>query len=217
MIRNILFDMDGVLIDSEPVHFQIWRQVFHNHGLDIDFDHYQHCVGSNLDSLFLMAEKYYGVTFDDRPSLIREFRALKEPWFHEKGVPPIPGVQTAVRTLYQRGYRMAVASSSALKYIEFITESLGIQDCFDALCTGQAVPHPKPAPDIFLFAADALGAKPQDCLVIEDSRNGSVAARDAGMTCWGFRNPSSGNQDLSTASWIFDAFHQILGRLPEVQ
>lgn len=214
MIRCILFDMDGVLIDSEPVHFQIWREVFRRHGLEIDFEHYQHCVGSDLNSLFLMVKEFYGTQFDDEPALIREFRALKEPWFQEKGVPPIPGVQDAVRILYERGYRLAVASSSALAYIEFVTDRLGIRENFDALCTGQAVAHPKPAPDIFLATADALGASPEECLVIEDSRNGCVAAQSAGMACWGFRNPSSGDQDLSTAAWIFEDFPTMVNHLP---
>lgn len=214
MIRYILFDMDGVLIDSEPVHFHIWQEVFHRHGLDIDFAHYQHCVGSNLDSLFHMAQQYYGVNFPDRAALIAEFRQAKETRLQGDGMPPIPGVCDTVRILHRRGYRMAVASSSALPYIEKCTNQLGIRDCFTQLCSGQNVPHPKPAPDIFLAAADALHAPATECLVIEDSRNGALAAQAAGMICWGFRNPSSGAQDLSTASWIFTDFPQLLEQLP---
>ena len=216
MIRNLLFDMDGVLIDSEPLHFRIWRDIFRQRGLELAYEDYLLCVGSNMESLFGMAKGASPVTMEERPGLIEIFRKEKDIWLREHGVPTIPGVRETVEELHRRGYHMAVASSSAPRYIELCIGLLGIRSCFEQLCSGYSVAHPKPAPDIFLAAAASLGARPEECLVIEDSRNGCLAAQAAGMECWGFRNLHSGMQDLSTAAWIFEDFTALSDRLPEL-
>lgn len=217
MIRCILFDMDGVLMDSERLHFQLWHKIFADCGVEVDFSHYQECIGSNLAALFAVVEKYYGVDLSaKRETLERKFFRSKEAHIRRCGIPEIPGVQETVRQLRCRGYRMAVASSSSPAEIQQCVTLLGLEDCFDALCSGVHAAHPKPAPDVFLMAAEALGAPAEECLVIEDSRNGTLAARAAGMCCWCFENPSSGSQDLSAAQWHFREFAQILPQLPDV-
>ena len=107
-----------------------------------------------------------------------------------------------IKYLYDKGYEMAVASSSSQDYIESQMKTLGIDKCFKFLFSAENVEKPKPAPDVFLVAAEKLGGKPAECTVVEDSANGSRAAKTAGMTCIGFKNPDSGNQDLSVADKI---------------
>ena len=111
---------------------------------------------------------------------------------------------------------MAVASSSMEEEIAECIGMLGLSDCFDVFCSGQNAAHPKPAPDVFLMAVQALNTQAENCLVIEDSHNGVCAARAAGICCWGFENPGSGQQDLSDAQWRFQNFRQLLDRLPAV-
>ncbi len=217
MIRCILFDMDGVLMDSERLHFQLWHKIFADCGVEVDFPHYQGCIGSNLDSLFTLVRQTYGVDLrEQQKELERRFFQAKADYIRRCGIPEIPGVRETVRQLRQRGYRMAVASSSTPAEIRQCVTFLELEDCFDALCSGIHAAHPKPAPDVFLMAAEALDAPAEECLVIEDSRNGTLAARSAGMRCWGFENPSSGSQDLSAAQWRFQNFTQLLSELRDL-
>lgn len=213
MIKCILFDMDGVLINSEPVHFEIWKQIFAEQGVFIDYDHYKGCIGSTVNRLFELILEGYGIDFRGNPAIPQRFRELKNIYIQEHGIPQIEGVYETVTALKEKGYTLAVASSSPQDYIEIITKQLGLSDCFDLLFSAERVANPKPAPDVFLAAADALHMDPKECLVIEDSANGSKAAKAAGMTCYGFVNPDSGNQDLSAADQCFYPF----ANFPEIQ
>ncbi len=202
--------MDGVLVNSEPMHFEVWKQVFAEQGLTIDYDHYKGCIGSTVSYLFDLILDGYGRDFHGNDALPARFRELKNIRIKEKGIPRIEGVPETVAALKEKGYILAVASSSPQEYIELITEKLGIAPCFRLLFSAERVARPKPAPDVFLAAARALGVKPEECLVIEDSQNGSRAAKAANMICWGFQNPDSGNQDLSAADRLFYPFPKLL-------
>lgn len=210
MIKCIIFDMDGVLINTEPIHFKLWKQTFAENGLIIEYDRYKDCIGSTNDFLMNLIYKNYGVDFRNNPSIITRFKELKNEVIHRGEIPGIPGVPEVIKALHEKGYRMAVASSSPQMYIDICIKNLGIESYFELLFSAERVPNPKPAPDVFLAVADLLGVAPEDCLVVEDSRNGSVAAKAAGMTCLGFANPDSGNQDLSAADRIFYPFNKLI-------
>lgn len=210
MERVIIFDMDGVLINSEALHYELWKRIFAEEGLEIDFDHYKGCIGSNDDLLMELILDGYGVDFRGRYDLMERFEEYKRQHIAEKGVPEIPGVRETLAELKARGYRMAVASSSPQAYIELCTAKVGIDHNFELLFSGERVAHPKPAPDVFLSVAAQLGTTPEQCSVVEDSRNGSVAAKAAGMRCLGFVNPSSGDQDLSAADVLIHRFAELL-------
>ena len=215
MTSCILFDMDGVLVDTERLHFRLWREILSPHGVDLDLTHYQLAVGSNRESLFRVVSESYGVDLSaDKAEMEQDFSRKKAEYFRTEGVPRIPGVTETVRQLHRRGYRMAVASSSPERDIIKCVGMLGLTDCFDSFCSGRNAAHPKPAPDVFLMAVSALDVRAEECLVIEDSRNGVLAARAAHIPCWGFENPGSGQQDLSCAQWRFRDFRQLLTRLP---
>lgn len=210
MITTIIFDMDGVLINSEPLHYKIWQQVFAEHGLEIDFEHYKGCIGSTNRRLLELILEGYGRDFSDDPTLVQRFREIKNEYMRTTGIPVIKGVPEVLAALKEKGYRLAVASSSPQDYIELCTGTAGISGYFDVLFSGERVAHPKPAPDVFLAAADRMNAKPEECLVVEDSENGSRAARAAEMKCMGFRNPDSGDQNLEAADRIFDSFDRLI-------
>lgn len=200
--------MDGVLINSEPVHFEIWKQVFAEQGVFIDYEHYKGCIGSTANRLCELVLEGYGVDFRGNSAVTQRFRELKNSYILEHGIPQIEGVYETVTALKEKGYTLAVASSSPQDYIEIIIKQIGLFDCFDLLFSAERVSRPKPAPDVFLAAAAALNVAPEECLVIEDSANGSKAAKAANMTCYGFANPDSGNQDLSAADQLFYSFKE---------
>ena len=210
MDRVLLFDMDGVLLNSESLHFRLWTQIFAERGLTIDFDHYKGCIGSTVAHLMDLIYRGYGADFRNDASLRVRFAQLKEEYIRTHGVPAVEGAVETIRALRAQGFRMAVASSSPQHYIELCTDTMGIGDCFELRFSGERVRRPKPAPDIFLAVAEQMGVSPAQCVVIEDSFNGSRAAKAAGMVCLGFANPDSGTQDLSAADKIFYPFSKLL-------
>lgn len=206
--------MDGVLVNTEPMHYRIWKQVFEERGVCIEYEKYIDCIGSTAGYLYELILKWYGVDFRNDPDIPKRFRELKNEIICSEGIPAVDGVPETIRTLYDKGYRLAVASSSPQIFINFCIEKICLSDCFTLLFSGETVPHPKPAPDTFLHTAQTLGAAPEDCIVIEDSRNGTLAAKAAGMTCIGLYNPDSGRQDLSAANRIIQTIPELLTLLP---
>lgn len=216
MIKYIIFDMDGVLINSEPLHYKIWKQIFAERGLEIDFEYYKGCIGSTLKTLCDLIEEGYGVDFHGDMTLPARFKEVKNEYIDTYGVPQIEGIPQVIGKLKEMGYHLAVASSSPQEYIELCTKKIGIAQYFDILYSAERVARPKPFPDVFLTVAEKMQAKPEECLVIEDSYNGSRAAKAAGMKCFGFANPDSGNQDLSAADSIFYPFGNLLNVLDNI-
>ena len=217
--KYILWDMDGVIVNTEPQHYRAWERTFRRlFGLPaIDFDKYKPCIGATLDVFRDIMLREYGIDMDENPDTRQEYIKDKLAVEEEEGFPEVPGVSETVRLLYERGCVMAIASSSPQEYIERIARILGIEDCFRLLFSGERVAHSKPAPDTFLEAAKGIGAKPGECIVIEDSENGTKAAKAAGMYCIGFVNPDSGDQDLGRADVLVHEIPEVIGvieRLP---
>ena len=201
--------MDGVLINSEPFHYRVWKETLKERGVDLDYDIYKDCIGSTMGFLMGLLHKHYGISFQDS-SLVREMRKKKEDLMKKEGYPPlIPYVKELLQKLARQGYRMAVASSSPQLYIEEVTRHWEIGQYFDKLVSGESVEKPKPAPDIFLKAAGELGLRPEECMVVEDSENGCRAARNAGITCMAYYNPDSGKQDLGSAYMVIEGYEEI--------
>lgn len=209
MLKGIIFDMDGVLINSEPFHYQVWKEALKKRGINLDYEIYKPCIGSTVQVLMQILHEHYGVDEKD-DSLSLEVKNLKQEMIEKQGYPPlIPYVKDMLERFHEAGYQMAVASSSPQEYIENVTSYWGISPYFQVLVSGEHVEHPKPAPDIFLKTADILGLLPEECLVIEDSENGCRAAKAAGMTCMAYYNPDSGKQNLQTASVVVEGFEEI--------
>lgn len=209
MLKGIIFDMDGVLINSEPFHYQVWKEALKKRGINLDYEIYKPCIGSTVQVLMQILHEHYGVDEKD-DSLLLEVKNLKQEMIEKQGYPPlIPYVKDMLERFHEAGYQMAVASSSPQEYIENVTSYWGISPYFQVLVSGEHVEHPKPAPDIFLKTADILGLLPEECLVIEDSENGCRAAKAAGMTCMAYYNPDSGKQNLQTASVVVEGFEEI--------
>ena len=210
MERVILFDMDGVLVNTEPLHYRLWKQVFSERGIDLRFEAYKGCIGANGKRLMELVLEHYGVDFRGEQSLFDRYYQLKEENLRYGDIPHIEGVAETLDALQKRGWRMAVASSSTQDYIELCTDRVGIARFFEVRFSAERVKNTKPAPDVFLAAAERMHARPEECVVVEDSRNGSLAAKAAGMRCIGFVNPDSGEQDLSAADVLIHGFRELL-------
>lgn len=177
--QAVIFDMDGLLMDSELVGLTVMHQCGMLQGYDIPLDRVRHTLGSNSQSSGEYYHQFYPDLDTDR--LFLDFRDAMCRLAREGGIPLKKGARELLSALKQRGIPRAVASSSGLPIIQTYLESAGILADFSALVTAVGLPS-KPAPDVFLKAAGLVGAQPKDCLVLEDSSNGVKAGRAAGMT-----------------------------------
>lgn len=205
MLKAVIFDMDGVLIDSEPIHYLSNVTLLKKLSVDFSYDYYKQFIGSTCSHMWTCIARDFNL--EQSPEWLNtEGNKICEKLVETNGYPPIEGAKELVCSIKKAGYKLAVASSSALKTIKKNMDSQGLTEYFDELVSGEDVANPKPAPDVFLKAAKMLGVEPGECLVIEDSRNGVLAAKAAGMICLGFINPNSGDQKLDKADYLTESF-----------
>lgn len=205
MLRAVIFDMDGVIIDSEPEHARAAIMVFERYGVDADISYCSSFIGSSTKNMCEDAINRFGmdVSVDE---LLDEMNRAKKELAQKEGYKPIEGVIEVIKTLYKAGVKLAVASSSSPLEIEDVVKSLGIRKYFNKLVSSSDVEKPKPAPDTFKLALSKLGISEKETIVIEDSEFGVEAAKAAGITCIGYINPNSGCQKLTKADVLLEKF-----------
>ena len=207
MRKAVIFDMDGVLIDSQPLHYKVDMAVLHKCG---------------YPAVLETVVPYTGVSNPDRWPKYRESLNLAQSVgeliklqtetladvFSNETLAAFEGIPQLLRRLKSRGVKTAVASSSPHELINLSLSKTGIDKYFDVLVSGEDVSVGKPAPDIFLFAAEKLNRAPGGCIVVEDSPNGIRAAKNAGMVCIAFRNAHTSGQDFTYADYVVDAYEE---------
>lgn len=208
MLKAVIFDMDGVLIDSEPLHAKAAVLALKQFDIDVTIDYCYGFIGSTAKHMFHTMIKDFNLELSVDDLLKTNSEQVKI--LHEKeGYTPIEGTKELIIDLKKNGMKLAVASSSPLELIKEVTSELEIIDYFDKLVSGTTVKNPKPAPDVFLKAMEELGVTATESIIIEDSMNGVLAADAAFVKSIGFINPHSGNQDLSKASVLIESFKNI--------
>ncbi len=201
----VIFDMDGVLIDSEEFYKEINYQYFKDLGVEISDEVYNGFIGISADKMW----GYIKDTFQlehDLTMLKAGEKERKYSYLAAETLAPIAGIPDFLQMLKEKEEIVCLASSSPKRNIQVVIEKLGIDHFFDFVISGEEVKNGKPAPDIFLKPAHKFQISPEKCVVVEDSNNGVRAAKAAGMFCAGFVNPNSGNQELSAADLIIYDF-----------
>lgn len=177
MKKGVIFDMDGLLFDTEAVWQRNWSRVAADMGIELPEAFRKEICGTSGEIMKRVIEKYYGV--DDGTEIMQNVingvhSDLKD------NVPEKPGLHEILEHFRNKGMKMAVASSSSQAQIESNCRNAGILEYFDALVSGAQIGKSKPAPDIFLAAAEKIGIAPEDCYVFEDAFNGVQAGYAAG-------------------------------------
>lgn len=210
MLKGVIFDMDGVLVNSEPIHYRSYCVILEQLGVKESYDYrdYLPYVGSTRRKLVEdFKERFHlEMTVEE---IDRWAQKLQTSMTREEGYPAVPGVLDLVKSLHAAGRKLAVASSSTHEDIVECVKGLGAMDYFDQLVSAASLGKPKPEPDVFLKTLEELGLTAEECVVIEDSENGILAAKRAGIACIGFLNPDSGNQDLSGADILVEGFEEV--------
>lgn len=205
-MKAIIFDMDGVIIDSEPLHFKIEKELIRELGVEITDEEHNSFVGTTEYHMFSIIKEKYQIEFP-----IEEMIEKKKEMFIENldQVPLVENFKDFLLTMHKAGYPMALASSNNKRVIGAVAEKFDLKDYIKVFVSADDVKRGKPDPEIFLTAAEKLGIPPASCLVIEDARNGVKAAKAAGMRCIGLQNLNSGNQDLSEADLVIGNFNEL--------
>lgn len=181
MIKAVIFDMDGVLFDTERVAVQSWEKSGNELGYPGMGNLVQHCLGLSKKRSKKVFEKLVGADFPYEEFSHRASELSRE-YFRCRGVPVKAGVPAALSYLKEHGYLIAVATSTSRKSAMRNFDTTGLTGYFDAIVCGDEIENGKPAPDIYLAAARKLNAAPESCLAVEDSPNGIRSVAAAGMT-----------------------------------
>jgi len=176
----VIFDMDGVLADTGPIHFQSWvKMANEDAGVNFTKEFFEESFGQQSIPI---TRKLVGTNVEQ--ALVEKWANLKEKYYREMvkdKLEPLPGVIELIRDLKKKNIKLAVGSSGPLENVELLLTSLKIKHYFDVVITAEDVKNGKPDPDVFLIAANKLDLKPENCLVIEDAPVGIEAAKRAGM------------------------------------
>lgn len=209
MLEAVLFDLDGVIADSEPIHQKIEKKLFQKLGLRISDEEHASFVGTGgMNMWTILKEKYCLKNPIDELIKLKTDTYIQFVADHED-LKPVPGAVELVHHLFEKGVTLAVASSSSQEIIRMVIDRFCLKRFFMLLISGDAVGYSKPMPDIFLETARRIHVETKNCIVIEDSKNGVLAAKRAGMICIGLKNHNSGYQDLSQSDLVIDSLSKL--------
>jgi HAD superfamily hydrolase (TIGR01509 family) len=186
MLQALIFDFDGLVVDTETPDFQAWQELCQRYGVEMTIETWLPCVGTGATTAvfdpydYLLASVAPGIELD-RASIYAQCRERG----HEliAAQPILPGVKELILAAKERGLRLAVASSSPRVWVESHLARLGLLDYFEALACGDEVAHTKPYPDLYLSALEKIGVVAGQAVALEDSLNGMLAAQRAGLFC----------------------------------
>ncbi len=182
--RAVLWDMDGVLVDSAEYHYVAWREALAQEGVDLSYDAFRATFGQRNDTILR-----YLLGPDLPDSEVARIGDLKESLYRQlvrtRGIAPLPGVLDWLARLRDQGWRQAIASAAPRANVDAIVQALGIAHYFSATTSSEDVTRGKPDPQVYLVSAQRLGVPPARCVVVEDAPAGVEGARRAGMRCIG--------------------------------
>ena len=208
-IGAFIFDMDGVIIDSEPIHSRVKMDTFRHFGLPFDEADLIHYMGRTSGEMFQEVIDSAGRT-DLTPEELTDYKHQHYLEVLKSGeIRPVNGTVQLIKDLHGAGIPIALATSSWPVVVETVLDAFAIRPYFQSVLSGSDLPASKPDPAIYRITAERLGVSPKDCVVLEDTKNGILAAKGAGMYCIAYRNPHSGKQDLSLADCIVEDISEI--------
>jgi HAD superfamily hydrolase (TIGR01509 family) len=201
--------MDGVIVDTEPVHHFAYNQHFKQLGITITPEMYASFTGNSTKNIFERLKAEFNLQ-DDVQTLVETKRELfNEAFDHKEDLYLLDGVEDLIKDLHRNGMQLVLASSSATVTINRIFNRFGLHRYFTHIVSGEDFPKSKPHPAIFQHAAFLAQTPVDNCIVIEDSTNGILAAKAAGIYCIGYDSFHSKMQDYSKADFIIKHFNEL--------
>ena len=209
MIKTVIFDMDGVIVDTEPVHHYAYNQHFKLLNIEVNAEMYASFTGNSTKNIFERLKIQFNLA-EEVNALVETKRNLFNDAFDNKeDLYLLDGVEVLIKDLYDNGMQLVLASSSATVTINRVFNRFGLHKYFTHIVSGEDFPKSKPHPAIFLRAAELANTPVENCIVIEDSTNGIMAAKAAGIYCIGYDSFHSKLQDYSLADVVITDFREL--------
>ena len=209
MIKTVIFDMDGVIVDTEPVHKYAYYQHFNELGIEVSEQLYASFTGNSTRNVFQKIKDTFGLHHDVEELILRKRHLFNEAFDTKPDLELIEGVHHLIKNLHENGMQLILASSASKSTINRVFTRFDLYPYFTHTVSGEDFPKSKPDPAIFLHAASLSVVPKEYCIVIEDSTNGVQAAKSADIFCIGYHSDNSKHQDLSLADHIIHDFSEI--------
>ncbi len=209
MIRTVIFDMDGVIIDTEPLHHHAFFTLFAELGIVVSAVEYASFLGGSTRNVFQRLKSEFGLPQNVESLLLRKRELFNKSFDEDAGLDLLPGVRGLIEDLRAHNVQLVLASSASKATIARVFQRFGLGPYFTHLVSGEDFERSKPDPAIFRHAAVLAKTAVAECIVIEDSANGVSAAKAAGIYCVGYASPHSAGQDLRHADRIIQHFSEL--------
>lgn len=209
MFKAVLFDMDGVIVDTEPLHHSAYHQMFNDVNIEVSDNLYASFTGQSTYSICEQLVSRFNLPLSPHTLVDIKRDRFKYLFENDKSLALIDGVLDLIKDYHSNGMTLVLASSASMDNINRIFKRFDLDQYFKSKISGADLKASKPHPEIFIKAAELSEHNPDDCFVIEDSSNGITASKSAGIYCIGFNSPHSKGQDYSKADYIIENFNEI--------
>ena len=209
MIRTVIFDMDGVIIDTEPIHHHAFFTQFAELGITVSDALYASFLGSSTRNVFQRIKQEFGLPQQVDELLRRKRELFNQAFDTDADLDLLPGVRALIEDIQRHGIQLVLASSASKATITRVFDRFELGPYFTHRVSGEDFAQSKPNPEIFVHAARLAQTPVAECIVIEDSANGVAAAKAAGIYCIGYASPHSAGQDLRLADRVIRNFSEL--------
>jgi HAD superfamily hydrolase (TIGR01509 family) len=209
MIQTVIFDMDGVIVDTELVHRYAYYKQFGELNIEVPEEMYTSFTGFSTRNTFQKLKENFQLEHEVEDLILRKRSIFNDAFDSKEDLALLEGVENLIKDFHQNGMQLIVASSASKVTIDRVFRRFDLHQYFSHIVSGEDFPKSKPHPAIFLHAASLSTAPKENCIVIEDSTNGVKAAKAAGIFCVGYNSFHSKDQDLSLADVVVNHFDEL--------
>ncbi|QOW10758.1 HAD family phosphatase [Kaistella flava (ex Peng et al. 2021)] len=208
-LKAVLFDMDGIIVDTEPLHRKAYFQMFDDLEIEVSEELYTSFTGASTKKVCnTLIEKYQLEKSHEDLSIIKR-KYFKDYFYNDSDFQLLPGVKSLIENYFDNNIKLVLASSASMVTIDMVFEKFDLEKYFIGKISGADLKESKPHPEIFLLASEIADESKENCMVIEDSTNGIIAAHSAGIFCTAYKSEHSVGQNYEKANLVISDFSEI--------